>query len=282
MPNKFKNPYLMHSWGKTPEQKARERAYNHKYYEEHKEKFLKKAHSLENQTVKPYMTRAQQAVTGAREAVRSAGNRAVTNATGALLDNDLFKKTLVKAGHNTSELGKLHKRSRQASRAAGTAANEAAKAAQYPTPGRRAMTRAKYNVESAIGEASNYVRNLMGYNGPHQGKRVNLKDYDRKDWRSVSRLQEANDRVNRLNAEMRRGEPASRSTENIRAMSRARAEQRRAMNQRAASGAAYNEAAKAQMLATKGYDSRYDTKLGRDIQNTMSKFRKYTKKRSKR
>lgn len=34
-----KNPYLSHGWGKKPEQKAKEKEYNHKYYEAHKEKW---------------------------------------------------------------------------------------------------------------------------------------------------------------------------------------------------------------------------------------------------
>lgn len=33
--------YLEHSWGKKPEQKAAEKAYNQKYYQEHKEKWKK-------------------------------------------------------------------------------------------------------------------------------------------------------------------------------------------------------------------------------------------------
>lgn len=31
--------YLAHSWGKKPEQKAREKAYNHEYYQQHKDKW---------------------------------------------------------------------------------------------------------------------------------------------------------------------------------------------------------------------------------------------------
>ena len=31
--------YLEHSWGKKPEQKAAEKAYNQKYYQEHKSKW---------------------------------------------------------------------------------------------------------------------------------------------------------------------------------------------------------------------------------------------------
>ncbi len=38
--------YLEHSWGKKPEQKAKEKAYNHSYYQEHKEKWKKYAENV--------------------------------------------------------------------------------------------------------------------------------------------------------------------------------------------------------------------------------------------
>ena len=39
MAEKFKNPWLMHSWGKSPEQKAKEKAYNHEYYLKNRNKW---------------------------------------------------------------------------------------------------------------------------------------------------------------------------------------------------------------------------------------------------
>ena len=38
--------YLEHGWGKKPEQKAKEKAYNAKYYKEHPEKWGKKEESI--------------------------------------------------------------------------------------------------------------------------------------------------------------------------------------------------------------------------------------------
>lgn len=35
----YRNPYLCHSWGNKPSQKAREKEYNHKYYQENKDKW---------------------------------------------------------------------------------------------------------------------------------------------------------------------------------------------------------------------------------------------------
>ena len=41
MSRDFMNDYLEHSWGKKPEQKAREKAYNAEYYQKHKDKWKK-------------------------------------------------------------------------------------------------------------------------------------------------------------------------------------------------------------------------------------------------
>lgn len=35
----YRNPYLCHSWGNKPDQKAREKEYNRKYYQENKDKW---------------------------------------------------------------------------------------------------------------------------------------------------------------------------------------------------------------------------------------------------
>lgn len=41
MSRDFMDDYLQHSWGKKPEQKAREKEYNHQYYLKNKEKWKK-------------------------------------------------------------------------------------------------------------------------------------------------------------------------------------------------------------------------------------------------
>lgn len=67
---------------------------------------------------------------------------------------------------------------------------------------------------------------------------------------------------------------ARESLEASREVDRAKANQRRMMNRRAASGAALNEAEKANRVYSNGaYDIKYDSKLARDLQNTKAKAR---------
>ena len=67
---------------------------------------------------------------------------------------------------------------------------------------------------------------------------------------------------------------ARESLDASREVDRAKANQRRMMNRRAASGAALNEAEKANRTYRRGaYDIKYDSKLARDLQNTKAKAR---------
>ena len=65
--------YLEHSWGKKPEQKAAEKAYNQKYYEEHKSKWAEYRKNATNKLLNGAADRAAKGLEDAADMLFSIG-----------------------------------------------------------------------------------------------------------------------------------------------------------------------------------------------------------------
>lgn len=338
------NDALEHSWGKSADAKAKERAYNREYYQRHKEEILRKARqagegvrsaaqNAANRVAGPYVTRAQQGTTAmANKAAskiagygRQLANKAYNN------DIDTTERLRDKAYRN--KFGQLQRQH-------GTAANEAAKASRQPTPAGMALSRARANVEDVVGGIGRKIENakMATYDGRHPGEHApsyqDVERYRNAHVMNKRLVNEANDRMDRANVNERKAsskydrlskssnanyakaeqefrrsvdlntDPRTRgyardakndainyerkgktygdmaanaareSLEASREVDRAKANKRRMANRRAASGAALNEAEKANRTYSNGaYDIKYDSKLARDLQNTKAKAR---------
>ena len=96
------NPYnvLAHSWGKSPEQKAKEKAYNHKYYLENKNKWK----TLYNDTVNTHggtVDSLDRSIAGAEARVTATKNeydKVTENYRKAISDYQDFLNTIPKVG----------------------------------------------------------------------------------------------------------------------------------------------------------------------------------------
>lgn len=338
------NDALEHSWGKSTDAKAKERAYNREYYQRHKEEILRKARqagegvrsaaqNAANRVAGPYVTRAQQGTTAmANKAAskiagygRQLANKAYNN------DIDTTERLRDKAYRN--KFGQLQRQH-------GTAANEAAKASRQPTPAGMALSRARANVEDFVGGIGRKIENakMATYPGRRPGEHApsyqDVERYRNAHVMNKRLVNEANDRMDRANVNERKAsskydrlskssnanyakaeqefrrsvdlntDPRTRgyardakndainyerkgktygdmaanaareSLEASREVDRAKANKRRMANRRAASGAALNEAEKANRTYSNGaYDIKYDSKLARDLQNTKAKAR---------
>lgn len=100
--NKFKNPWLIleHGWGKSPEQKAKEKAYNHEYYLKNKNKWKTLYNDAEN-THRSTVDRLDKSITGAEARVRATKDsydKASENYRKAISDYQDFLETIPKVG----------------------------------------------------------------------------------------------------------------------------------------------------------------------------------------
>ena len=81
MSRDFMNDYLEHSWGKKPEQKAREKEYNAEYYRKHKDKWKKYDRWLHDSNAPNRRASEAAAANEKAKAKRNMTNREVVTAT---------------------------------------------------------------------------------------------------------------------------------------------------------------------------------------------------------
>lgn len=100
--NKFKNPWLIleHGWGKSPEQKAKEKAYNHEYYLKNKNKWKTLYNDTEN-THRSTVDSLDKSIAGAEarvSATKDSYDKASENYRKAISDYQEFLETIPKVG----------------------------------------------------------------------------------------------------------------------------------------------------------------------------------------
>lgn len=110
MADKFKNPWLMHSWGKSPEQKAKEKAYNHEYYLKNKNKWK----TIYNDTQSQFGSKVDElnrSISGAEarvSATKDAYDKSVAEYRKGLSDYQTFLSSIPKVGsERTSEQNRM-------------------------------------------------------------------------------------------------------------------------------------------------------------------------------
>lgn len=110
MADKFKNPWLMHSWGKSPEQKAKEKAYNHEYYLKNRNKWK----TIYNDTQSQFGSKVDElnrSISGAEarvSATKDAYDKSVAEYRKGLSDYQSFLGSIPKVGsERTSEQNRM-------------------------------------------------------------------------------------------------------------------------------------------------------------------------------
>lgn len=307
---------LEHSWGKTADAKAKEKAYNREYYQRHKEEILRKA----RQAGEGIQRTAQNAYDYGRKLANDAKTsqnmrshvqkERIVDTAGRMGSKFLRKNADYFKTHGDSEYyDKAMQTARDYSRLRSDTApaiNEADKLARQNSPVerikrdlRRTTAGARDTAQNAINDVrtafSNERRQAsspMDRNTIRPYARANemndrlLSDAKQRFKNAENRVQESNARAERFRKAsaadpsraseyQKMAREAGQETYNrLNESNRAYKNQRRMANRRAASGAAYNEASKAEQRDDWGvYDKRFDSKLARDLQNTKAKAR---------
>lgn len=271
-----KNPYLNdrdildqaleHSWGKTADAKAKEKAYNREYYQRHKEEILRKA---------------RQAGEGIQRTAQNAYNQARTQYNAARGSGQLPSQRIRRAGEDVRTA--FSNERRQASnpmdrntirpyerahemnnRLLGDAKNRFDNAENRV---QESNTRAERFRKASDAERRNYdseVERAKALRADHRTSQL-----------AVDARTEADAHLSKAAEYQKMAREAGQETYNrLNESNRAYKNQRRMANRRAASGAALNEASKAAQRDDWGvYDKRFDSKLARDAQNAYSKLR---------
>lgn len=304
---------LEHSWGKSAEAKAKEKAYNREYYQRHKEEILRKARQAGEgiqRTAQNAYDYGRKLANDARTSQNMRGHvqkERFVDAAGRMGSKILRKNADYFKTHGDNEYyDKAMRTARDYSRLRSNTAqaiNEADKLARQNSPVervkrdlRRTTAGARADVENAVNNARDYIDTATGKKGRRRGQNIDVRNYDKINSMNTRLSNEARERYNTAsndavetartarNYHQGRGhnptynkaydEYLGRTANDvIDASNRAYKNQRRMANRSAASGAALNEATKAHDSAYRGYDSRYDNKLARDLQNTKAKAR---------
>lgn len=232
---------LEHSWGKTADAKAKEKAYNREYYQRHKEEILRKA----RQAGEGIQRTAQNAVNDVRTAFSNERRQASSP-----MDRNTIRSYERAHEMNDRLLGGAKQRFKNAENRVQESNTRAERFRRASDAERR-----KYDSEVERAKA--------------------LRADPRTSQLAVDARTEADSHLSKAAEYQKMAREAGQETYNrLNESNRAYKNQRRMANRRAASGAALNEASKAAQRDDWGvYDKRFDSKLARDAQNAYSKLR---------